>query len=49
MLTLPAEITNNKNLISNKIIFFIDFLDLAYHLSSQDYELRKVSGTDGDG
>jgi len=49
MLTLPAEITNNKNKIAVKPILLIEFTDLNYHISSRVYDLEVGNGSDGSG
>lgn len=47
MLTLPAEITNNKNLVGVRPILIVEFVDLEYHVASKAYELSRGSGADG--
>ena len=47
MLTLPAEVTNNKDKISTKPIILIDFVDLAYSVGSKSFTLIVESGDDG--
>ncbi len=47
MLTLPAEITNNKNKIAIRPILLIEFIDLDYHISSRAYDLEVGNGSDG--
>lgn len=48
MLTLPAEITNNKNKTTIQPLIFIEFVDLDYHIASKSYDLEVGSGGDGD-
>jgi hypothetical protein len=40
MLSLPAEITSNKNLVGIKPIIFIDFFDRAFFVASKDYTMQ---------
>jgi len=47
MLTLPAEITNNKNKISVSPILIVEFVDLDYHVATKEYYLSRDSGSDG--
>ena len=47
MLTLPAEITNNKNKVGIKPLLLIEFADLDYHIASKAYNLSVGSGSDG--
>jgi hypothetical protein len=46
MLTLPAEITSNKNKVSVKPILFIEFDTLNYHIATEDFTFIG-SGADG--
>lgn len=46
MLTLPSEITNNKNLVAIKPILLVEFASgLNYWIASQEYDLVIDSGT----
>lgn len=42
MLTLPSDISNNKNKVAIKPILLIDFVDKGYYIASKDYT---ASGT----
>ena len=47
MLTLPAEVTTEKNKIAYKPVLLVDFIDVPYHIGSQAYEARTASASDG--
>ncbi|NOY60293.1 MAG: hypothetical protein GXO75_15395 [Calditrichaeota bacterium] len=47
MLTLPTEISNNKDKTSIKPVLLLELYDIPYHIASKYYKLTVGSGTDG--